>query len=124
VEYVMGEQMTRFCDVKVKGRKTPCGQPVPDNEPTHITYGTTRFSMDLCDEHKLKLEAAIQPYTDIAHDTAKRMGTVVRKAVATKRGTAFTTKDVRKWLEEQGREVSSTGRLPDHLIKEFQEAHK
>lgn len=122
----MADVVMKTCDFKVTRNraKAPCGQAVPNNEPTPITVGTTRFLMDLCQEHIDKLHAALEPYTSIAHDTQKRTGTQVRKAIASKRGLAFTAADVRKWLQEQGREVSGTGRLPEHLIREYQDAHK
>jgi len=34
-------------------------------------------------------------------------------------GRSFTSQDVRKWMKEQGREVSSGGRLPNAVIQEF-----
>lgn len=122
----MGDRLSKFCDFKKKkGRsEVVCGKPVPNDEATALTYGTTRFVMDLCDEHREQLEAAIVPFTSVASEAQRRTGTQVRKAIAGKRGMAFTTADVRVWLQEQGREVSSTGRLPDHLIREYQDAHK
>lgn len=120
----MGERVSKFCDVKVKrGRSTQkCGQDVPNDESTALTVGTTRYLMDLCQEHIDDLNANLDPFISIAHDAQKRTGTQVRKALVGKHG-AFTTADVRKWLHEQGREVSNTGRLPGDLIREYQDAH-
>jgi hypothetical protein len=122
----MADVVMKKCDFKVtrSRAKASCGQDVPNNEATPITVGTTRFLMDLCQEHIDKMHAALEPFTSVAHDTQKRTGTQVRKAIAGKRGEAFTTADVRKWLAEQGRDVSNTGRLPQHLIREYQDAHK
>jgi hypothetical protein len=122
----MADRLSKFCDFKVKrGRKeSTCGQPVPNDEPTYLTYGTTRFGMDLCEEHVGKLEDAIGPFTSIASDAQKRTGHAVRKAIAGKGGKAFTAADVRQWFQEQGRDISSTGRLPEHVIREYMDAHK
>jgi hypothetical protein len=121
----MGERVSKFCDIKVKKGRTEksCGRPVPDDIPTAVTIGTTRYLMDLCEEHQDALNDAVQPFISVAHDAQKRTGTQVRKALQGKRG-AFTTADVRKWLQEQGREVSHTGRLPEDLLREYQDAHK
>jgi hypothetical protein len=118
--------VSKTCDKKIpKGRKkVPCGQPVPGNEATAITVGTTRYLMDLCDEHKAELMAAVEPFTEVAHDAQKRTGTQVRKAIQGKGGKAFTAADVREWMKDQGREISGTGRLPASVIREFQDAHK
>ncbi|MFJ6508697.1 histone-like nucleoid-structuring protein Lsr2 [Streptomyces sp. NPDC091879] len=121
----MADVVMKKCDFKVTRNraKASCGQDVPNNEATPVTVGTTRFLMDLCQEHIDKMHAALEPFTSVAHDAQKRTGTQVRKAIRGKRG-AFTTADVRKWLQEQGREVSSTGRLPGDLIREYEDAHK
>jgi hypothetical protein len=122
----MGDRLSKFCDFKVKkGKKeVECGKPVPGDEPTALTYATTRFVMDLCEEHREALEAAIIPYTSVATEAQKRTGTQVRKAIASKKGMAFTAADVRAWLKEQGREVAPSGRLPENLIREYQDAQK
>jgi hypothetical protein len=38
-------------------------------------------------------------------------------------GVPFTTKDVRKWLEEKGENPSPTGRIPNADIERYKEAH-
>lgn len=120
----MADVVLKTCDFKVDKRRTKaCGNPVPDNEPTPVTIDTTRFLMDLCDEHKQALREALLPFTSVAHDTQQRRGTQVRKAVQTKGGQTFTTKDVRMWLQEQGREVPSAGRLSQDLLEEYKNAH-
>lgn len=121
----MAQIVMKACDFDVKkGRKTEkCGQQVPDNEPTYLTEGTTRYSMDLCAEHQQLMREVLLPFTSIAFDTQRRMGTQVRKAIQTKSGKAFTTKDVRTWLQEQGRDVPESGRLPKDLIEEYANAH-
>jgi hypothetical protein len=123
--YEMGVKESRFCDfVRITGRKKEgCGKPVPNDEPTAVTVGTTRYLMDLCAEHQEGLDQALQPYVSVAHKAQRREGTNVREALQGKKG-AFTTKDVRNWLKEQNREVPETGRLPNEVIREYQEAHQ
>lgn len=124
----MGERVSvdKFCDYKVKsGRKlVSCGKDVPDQQDTAVTLGTTRFFMDLCLEHQKLLTKALDPFTSIAHNTEKRVGTQVLKAIRGRGGKTFTAADVRVWLREQGREISPTGRIPTDLLKEFEAAHK
>jgi hypothetical protein len=121
----MADIISKACDFKVLRRKKTeaCGLPVPNNEPTPVTVGTTRYLMDLCAKHQESLIAALQPYTSIASDTQQRNGTAVRKAIQGADGRPFTTKDVRLWLQAQGREVPEAGRLPQALLVEYQEAH-
>lgn len=121
----MADVVNKACDVKVRrgSKKVACGKAVPNNEPTPVTIGTTKYLMDLCEEHQAAMMSALEPYTSVASDVQQRRGTVVRKAIQGKRG-AFTTKDVRNWLKEQGREVTETGRLPNEVIQEYVEAHQ
>jgi hypothetical protein len=124
----MGERVSvdKFCDFKVKrGRKSEtCGQDVPNNEATAITLGTTRYFMDLCLDHQQLMIGALEPFTSVAHNTEKRVGTQVLKAIKGRGGQTFTAADVRQWLKEQGREIAHTGRIPTDLIREFEAAHK
>jgi hypothetical protein len=122
----MADVVSKACDFKVQRgrRKVACGQPVPHNESTPITVGTTKYLMDLCEEHQDDMLADLEPYTSIAHSAQKRVGTQVRKAIRGKGGQSFTASDVRDWLREQGYEVSDTGRLPQAWVSEFEAAHQ
>lgn len=119
----MAEKISRYCDFEVtrKRQKQECGNPVPNDEPTAFTVGTTRYLMDLCEEHQETLGDTLAPFIAIAHDAQQRRGTQVRKAIQGKEG-AFTVKDVREWLKAQGRDVPPTGRLPNSVIEEYQAA--
>jgi hypothetical protein len=122
----MGERVRKFCDVKVKrGRKTEsCGQDVPGDVATPLQVGTTRYEMDLCQEHQDEMREVLAPFTSIAHTARQRVGTQVRKAIQGTDGKSFTAQDVRAWLkEERGYDVPETGRLPKAWITEFERAH-
>lgn len=121
----MADVLRKTCDMVVKRgrRKERCEKPVPDDEPTPLTIGTTKYLMDLCQQHQKELHGAIQPFLDIAHDARKRTGTQVRKAVLDLDGHVFTAKDVRNWLRDQGRPVPDAGRLPQSAYDEYVAAH-
>ncbi|MGI5135676.1 hypothetical protein [Streptomyces sp. CA-106110] len=59
----------------------------------------------------------------VAHDAQKRTGMHVRQALRGRTGQAFTTKDVRSWLMNQGENVPHAGRLSNEQIKRYEEAH-
>jgi hypothetical protein len=119
------DKVSKFCDLKVTRRrdKVACGQPVPDDQPTYVTFGTTRYGIDLCAEHQETLTKSLQPYLDVASDAQMRTGTHVRKALQGRGGKPFTTKDVREWLASEGREVPARGRLPEDILREYEQAH-
>ncbi len=121
----MADVIQKKCDFKHHpgtARERACGKDVPGNEPTSFTVGGTIYESDLCEEHQETLLEDLEPYTSIARQVRRRYGKSVRKAVQG-RGGAFTTKDVRNWLREQGREVSDTGRISEDIIKEFMKTH-
>jgi hypothetical protein len=122
MEATMQEILMR-CDMPLKkrGELVPCGEEVTNAEPTLFSLGTSAYKAELCDVHREKLEDSLASFIQIA-EQVRVNPSQVRRAVKGKKGT-FTTKDVRKWLEEQGREVAPSGRLPNELIEEYRTAH-
>lgn len=116
------QEIIRRCDRETRGGKV-CGERVPDDSPTSFVINSVTYEMDLCAQHYTDFIGALEPYMHIAEPTKARMGKVVRKALKGQSGAAFTTKDVRKWLLEMGREVSPTGRIPNSLIEEYKMAN-
>jgi hypothetical protein len=112
----------RRCDRSVKGKR--CGKTTPDNEPTKFMIDGVTYESDLCEEHIEELREVLKPFTSIANSSSKKVGKANRKTLSAPGGKAFTVKDVRKWLLEQGREVSSTGRISNSLMEEFLEAQR
>ncbi|MDX3260803.1 Lsr2 family protein [Streptomyces sp. MI02-2A] len=122
----MADVVQKKCDFKYHPgtkREKACGKDVPDNESTVFSVGPVRYETDLCADHKATLLEDLEPYTSIARNVQRRYGKVVRKAIQGRQG-AFTTRDVRNWMREQGVEVSDTGRVPEDWIKRFMEAQE
>lgn len=113
------QEVIRRCDYKIKGK--PCGQRVPEDSPTTFVLSAVTYQMDLCGEHATEFSKALDPFLHIAEPTKARTGKAVRQAIKGKKGT-FTTKDVRQWLVDNGREVSPTGRIPNSMIEEYKTA--
>jgi hypothetical protein len=122
---IMAEKINRFCDWPTgRGRtKHECGAEVDDNEPTEFVIDGITYLMDVCTDHHeewLDLNAtALDIATPIA---SKKASSAVRAVMKGNRG-AFTTKDVREWLREQGVDVPESGRLSKEYIEEYKAAH-
>lgn len=119
------QEIIRRCDLPVKrGRETaPHGEVVSDDLPTSFALEGVAYESDLCDEHKQELRDCLAKF--IAASTEVRSssgGSGVRRALKGKKG-GFTTKDVRQWMQEQGRDVAPSGRLPNEVIEEYRAAH-
>lgn len=126
----MAQETIRYCDFdkpKRGGGTAKCGVKIEDGEPTVFDFESVRYEADLCDEHKAALFEAMRPFTTISRESkiVPRQPRTGRGRLLHKssRGGAFTSKDVRLWLAEQGREVAPVGRIPNTLIEEYKEAH-
>lgn len=108
--------------VKRKGGMEACGERIPNDAPQVFGLDGKQYEGDFCTKHQEDLRASMAPFVAVSRDTRSRAAQTVRAALKGKKGT-FTTKDVRKWLEEQGRDVASSGRLPNELIDEYRAAH-
>lgn len=114
------QEVIRRCDLLVNGKR--CGERVPDDSPTSFAVNSTTYEMDLCATHYQDFYEALEPYLGVAEPTKTRAGRAVRRAIRGQTG-AFTTKDVRQWLQEQGRDVSPTGKIANALVEEYKVAH-
>lgn len=108
--------------MKRRGGMEPCGERVPGDTPQIFGLGPKQYEGDLCEKHAGDLHNCLAPFIAVAHENRSRTSQNVRASLKGKKG-EFTTKDVRKWLEEQGREVAPSGRLPNELIEEYRTAH-
>jgi hypothetical protein len=124
------EQVQRFCDLpkKVRGGGTkPHGERVPNDEPTTFAFRGVEYEVDLCAEDQAALQEALQPYIDISKKaqpvTPARLRNGRGRLVHRTQSAAFTSKDVRNWLAEQGRPVAPSGRISKGLIAEYEKAH-
>jgi hypothetical protein len=125
------EQVQRFCDLpkKVRGGGTkPHGERVPNDEPTLFAFRGVEYEVDLCGEDQAAMQAALQPYIDIAKKAqpvpTQRQRNGRGRLVHRSKSVAFTSKDVRNWLAEQGRPVAPSGRIAKNLIEEYEAAHE
>ena len=111
------------CDFKMRtGRmERTCGQAVPDNEPTEFALAPDSYSADLCSEHRQTLSDVLSPFIEVGRRSRAiaSVNSRGRKVLRGKGGKTFTTRDVREWLQEQGRDVPPTGRVPNVDIEEF-----
>ncbi|MDT7655169.1 MAG: hypothetical protein QOI36_6580 [Pseudonocardiales bacterium] len=117
------QEVVRRCDYLIGTKGNPCGERLPEDKPTPFTYDLVEYEADLCEKHRVDYAKAMTPFVTIARPVRTRAGTAVRKAMKGKKG-AFTTKDVREWLQAQGRDVAPSGRLPEAVLKEYERAQK
>ena len=118
----MSQEVVRHCDMPVGKKGNTCGERVPDDEPMLFSFEGQDLEVDLCERHREVMARAFAPFVAIAKSKQTPARKSVRQVLQGKSG-KFTTKDVRRWLQEQGREVAPSGRLPNELIQEYVDAH-
>ena len=118
----MAEEIVRKCDYPIRG--TTHGVRVPDDKPTDLRIDGVEYEIDLCAEHQELLAKRLEPFLEGGRATRAKVGNTTRRAIAgSTGGKPFTTKEVRDWLTEQGRDVPPSGRLPNDAFEEYAAAH-
>jgi hypothetical protein len=119
----VAQRLLISCDwvlTKGPGKGKPCGQSAEHNDSTKYVVNGKYYEADLCAEHEQEFLALLQPVLQISRTVKPpKISANTRAVLRGAGGQPFTIKDVRRWAEEQGREVPSTGRLPGALIDEY-----
>lgn len=115
----MAQEVLRTCDYELGKGGRSCGKRVPDDRPTMFGLRDIQYEADLCETHAAALVDCLSNFVKVA--TPVRQPNPVREVLRGRKG-SFTTRDVRNWLREQGRDVAPSGRLPDQFIQEYVEA--
>lgn len=99
----------------------------PEAIPTTITVDGDTVEIDLCADHRLQLESALQEFYDAGRRTGRRRkATVVR---ANGRATSSEPADkeertrIRSWAQGQGYEVGNRGRISAEIVAAYTAAH-
>ena len=92
-------------------------------ETVSFSYQGVDYDIDLSANNATALRQTLAPYVEAGRRmTGQRSGS--RRSAAAKSSAAKTDpKAVREWATEQGKAVSSRGRVPASLVAEFHEAH-
>jgi hypothetical protein len=112
------------CDHPIGTKGNKCGEVVEDEAPFPFGLENISYEADLCEKHRDEMRRVMAKYIEIGRPMRAKTGNKVRAALKGRGGSTFTTKDVREWAQAQGREVPSSGRLPNDLIKEYQDSKR
>lgn len=90
------------------------GKELPEGEGQTINFsvGTTAYRIDLSDEEVADFFTALKPYVDNAEKAGGRRG----RQVAGQKTDKSQLDAARKWLRDNGHEVSSRGRIKGELM--------
>jgi len=102
------------------------GTTAEDVEPVSFGLDGVTYDIDLKPDNATRLRDALADFVACAHSTrgrAKKSPNATRTVVAESR-TKEQTKAIRDWAKSNGHELSDRGRIPTHVIEEFEKAHR
>lgn len=84
-----------------------------------FAYSGKEYEIELSEENIARLEEALEPFISNGRRvTSKRGGGRGRRGGAPSRSA-----QIREWAREQGIPVPDRGRIPNDVMKQFEEAH-
>lgn len=109
------------------------GTTASDIETVSFALDGATYEIELAPKNARKLRDNMTEFVDQARRTGgrKKRGTATKPAAPATRPTPAPapsnreqTKAIREWARNQGHNLSSRGRIPAHIIEEFEQAHE
>lgn len=103
------------------------GTPAEDAETVTFSLDGVQYEIDLRAENAAKLRNSLADFVTSARRTggrAKRGGVATNRKIVGEARTKEQTKAIREWARRNGHELSDRGRIPAHVIEEFEKAHR
>ena len=95
---------------------------IPEGE--HLTRAFSLdgrdYEIDLCERHSQKFDEVLARFADRARKVTGRVTRPKRRTAAHRQHSA----DVRAWAKSSGIAVSDRGRIPAHVIRDYEETHR
>jgi hypothetical protein len=95
---------------------------IPEGE--HLTRAFSLdgrdYEIDLCEKHSQKFDEALARFADRARRVTGRVTRPKRRTAAHRQHSA----DVRAWAKSSGIAVSDRGRIPAHVIRDYEQTHR
>jgi hypothetical protein len=95
---------------------------IPEGE--HLTRAFSLdgrdYEIDLCEKHSQKFDEVLARFADRARRVTGRVTRPKRRTTAHRQRSA----DIRAWAKSSGIAVSDRGRIPAHVIRDYEETHR
>jgi hypothetical protein len=95
---------------------------IPEGE--HLTRAFSLdgrdYEIDLCERHSQKFDEVLSRFAERARKVTGRVTRTKRRTAAHRQRSA----EIRAWAKRSGMEVSDRGRIPAHVIKDYEETHR
>lgn len=95
---------------------------IPEGE--HLTRAFSLdgrdYEIDLCEKHSQKFDETLARFAERARRVTGRVTRPKRRTAAHRQHSA----DIRAWAKSSGITVSDRGRIPAHVIRDYEETHR
>jgi len=95
---------------------------IPEGE--HLTRAFSLdgrdYEIDLCERHSQKFDEVLARFADRARKVTGRVTRPKRRTAAHRQHSA----DIRAWAKSSGIAVSDRGRIPAHVIRDYEDTHR
>jgi hypothetical protein len=95
---------------------------IPEGE--HLTRAFSLdgrdYEIDLCEKHSQKFDEVLARFAEKARKVTGRVTRTKRRTAAHRQRSA----EIRAWAKRSGMTVSDRGRIPAHVIKDYEETHR
>lgn len=95
---------------------------IPEGE--HLTRAFSLdgrdYEIDLCEKHSQKFDETLARFAERARRVTGRVTRPKRRTAAHRQRSA----DIRAWARSSGIAVSDRGRIPAHVIRDYEETHR
>lgn len=104
------------------------GQSTDDIETVTFALDGVTYEIDLAPENAEKLREGVAEFVG----SARRIGGRLKRGAGQKTASPAKTtppanreqtKAIREWARQQGHNLSDRGRIPQHIVQEFEDAH-
>ena len=95
---------------------------IPEGQQRNITFGIDgqEYETDLCARHSERLSEIVGGFIEHARRAPVRGARSKRRTTANRQRSA----QIRAWAKSSGIEVSDRGRIPGHVLAEFESSQK
>jgi hypothetical protein len=95
---------------------------IAEGQQRNITFGIDgqEYEIDLCARHSERLSEIVGKFAEHARRASMRGTKRKRRTTANRQRSA----QIRAWAKSSGIEVSDRGRIPGHVLEEFENSQK
>jgi hypothetical protein len=95
---------------------------IPEGEATTRSFSLDGrdYEIDLCAKHSQKFDEVIRRYAEKARRVRRQVSRAKKRTAAHRQRSA----EIRAWAKRNGITVSDRGRIPSHVIGQYEASHR